>query len=991
MAAEEVATPSGNANREPTQPLEEASIFDVARHITSLLVRQQYLQQVCGDDDSLRARVESLLEVYDAEIAPVDDPFKLSSGSGHSSASEEVGSMVGQYKVVEQIGDGGFGVVFLAEQQQPLRRKVALKVLKPGMDTKQVVARFEAERQALALMEHENIARVLDGGETASGRPFFVMELVKGIPITQHCDKYNLSLRERLELFVPVCRAVQHAHQKGIIHRDLKPSNVLVANCDGRPVPKVIDFGVAKALGQQLTDRTLNTSYGGIVGTLEYMSPEQAECNTKDLDTRADIYSLGVLLYELLTGTTPLTRERLKEAALTEVLRLIREEDPPKPSTRISDSTDALATISAQRKLEPARLTKELQGELDWIVMKCLEKDRNRRFETANGLVRDIERYLHDELVEAGPPSSMYRLHKFVSKHRRFALASATVFLALIVGIVGTALGLLDAQAARRAEASRADGEREAKRMAEMRLIQVEKGIDLIGSVFVELDPLAEEAQGRPLRAILGDRLDRAASELLNGDTIGDPLVLSRLLDRLGQTYMGLGSGDRAEKLFAKSVEIRNALLGVNDPLTLESQHLLAVAQAATGHEQKAIDLLKKVHAGRVMILGEEHQDTLSTLYELGSGYARTGNTKEALRRLEEVHSLRLRQLGASHNLTLDANQMLSSVYLMDGRRSEAVDLAEKAWKARVAGYGDDHPLAIAAMANLAHIYQGAYRMRESLDLYQNARDKIVPKLGDSHPKTLAILRMLGHMLRVYKRTPEAITLLEQVRERELMVQGSHHPNTLTTSFHLALTYKDAGKLTTAFSLLQQAAEAVEKLKFEHSHAVLILDNLALCHEALTQYEQAEACRRKCLEQVIYPKDGPDSLKAATELIRIGSLSLLQKSSLKAEPPLRQALKIFENCPNAGEKLYAQSLLGTALADQSRYAEAEPLLLEAYQGMKNFSKEHPGQGTLPKGRRTNALTRLVLLYQEWQKPDLFIEWSRELESMRQDAPPSITP
>ena len=422
--------------------LDEAAIFDVARQITSVEVRQQYVQQVCGGDESLKVRVEALLQVHDSERSFLSPPERSTGGAATSLVSEGVGSIVGQYKLVEQIGDGGFGLVFMAEQQQPIRRKVALKILKPGMDTKQVLARFEAERQALALMEHENIARVLDGGEATSGRPYFVMELVKGIPITQYCDVHRLTLRERLSLFLPVCQAVQHAHQKGIIHRDLKPSNVLVAAYDGKPVPKVIDFGVAKALGQQLTNRTLITNFGGIIGTLEYMSPEQAEFNALDIDTRADIYSLGVLLYELLTGTTPLTRERLSQAAVTEVLRLIREEDPPKPSTRISDSKDSLASISAQRKLEPTRLTKEVRGELDWIVMKCLEKDRNRRYETANGIVRDIEGYLHDEVVKAGPPSLLYRWKKFVRRNRVLVSAAALVLSALLLGVLGTSIGL---------------------------------------------------------------------------------------------------------------------------------------------------------------------------------------------------------------------------------------------------------------------------------------------------------------------------------------------------------------------------------------------------------------------------------------------------------------------------------------------------------------------------------------------------------------------
>src|SRR5262249_53742926 len=304
------------------------------------------------------------------------------------------------YKLLQQIGEGGMGVVWMAEQTQPVQRKVALKVIKPGMDSRQVIARFEAERQALALMDHVNIARGFDAGTTEAGRPYFVMELVHGVPITRYCDDSHLTPRERLELFVPVCQAIQHAHQKGIIHRDVKPSNVMITLYDGKPVPKGIDFGVAKAIEQKLTERTLFTQYGTMVGTLEYMSPEQAEMSALGVDTRSDIYSLGVLLYELLTGSTPLTHKRFKGAAYPEILRIIKEEERPRPSTRLSDSGEALASISTLRKTEPAKLTKLMRGELDWIVMKALDKDRNRRYDTAGALAADVRRYLHDEPVQ---------------------------------------------------------------------------------------------------------------------------------------------------------------------------------------------------------------------------------------------------------------------------------------------------------------------------------------------------------------------------------------------------------------------------------------------------------------------------------------------------------------------------------------------------------------------------------------------------------------
>ena len=376
------------------------------------------------------------------------------------STGEGPGTVIGPYKLLEQIGEGGFGVVFLAEQSHPLRRKIALKVLKPGMDTRQVVARFEAERQALALMDHPNIARVFDGGATPTGRPYFVMELVKGVPITEYCDANHLSPRQRLELFVSVCAAVQHAHQKGIIHRDLKPNNVLVSRHDTTPVVKVIDFGVAKALGQVLTDKTLFTGIAQLVGTPLYMSPEQAGMSDLDVDTRSDVYSLGVLLYELLTGTTPFDKDRFRTVGYDEMRRIIREEEPARPSTRLSTLGQAAATVSANRGSDPKHLTRLIRGELDWVVMKALEKDRNRRYESASALAADLHRYLHDEPVQACPPSTLYRVRKFVRRNRGPVLAASLLVLALVGGIVGTTLGLVRATVAE-ARAVNEAGQRE--------------------------------------------------------------------------------------------------------------------------------------------------------------------------------------------------------------------------------------------------------------------------------------------------------------------------------------------------------------------------------------------------------------------------------------------------------------------------------------------------------------------------------------------------
>jgi tetratricopeptide (TPR) repeat protein len=410
--------------------------------------RRAFLDEACAGDPELRRRAEQLLRAHERpdslpEAAQTPGPTQDSAPAegrervGGSSVQAEVpGVVIGPYKLVQEIGEGGMGTVWMAQQAEPVKRLVALKVIKPGMDSRQVITRFEAERQALALMDHPNIARVFDAGTTDSGRPYFVMELVKGVPLTKYCDEHRLTPKERLELFIPVCQAIQHAHQKGIIHRDIKPSNVLVALYDGKPVPKVIDFGIAKATGQQLTEHTLVTGFGAVVGTLEYMSPEQAELNQLDIDTRSDIYSLGVLLYELLTGSTPLDKKRLHQAAMLEVLRLIREEELPRPSTRLS-TTDELPSVAANRGLEPKKLRGVVRGELDWIVMKALEKDRNRRYETANGFAMDIQRYLADEPVVAGPPSGWYRVRKFARRNRGRLTVAAGLMLALLVMTAG--------------------------------------------------------------------------------------------------------------------------------------------------------------------------------------------------------------------------------------------------------------------------------------------------------------------------------------------------------------------------------------------------------------------------------------------------------------------------------------------------------------------------------------------------------------------------
>jgi serine/threonine protein kinase/tetratricopeptide (TPR) repeat protein len=653
-------------------------VFDEALRRAAGPDRAHYLDEACGGDLELRRRVERLLRAV-AEAgsfleAPAQDP---SPTVDEPLVAERPGAVIGPYKLIEPIGEGGMGTVWMAQQTEPVKRLVALKLIKAGMDSKQVIARFEAERQALALMDHPNIAKVLDGGTTEAnahgqpsvgmglpsvgvGRPYFVMDLVKGVPITRYCDEHHLTPRQRLELFIPVCQAVQHAHQKGIIHRDLKPSNVLVALYDGKPVPKVIDFGVAKATGQSLTDKTLATGFGTIVGTLEYMSPEQAEINQLDIDTRSDIYSLGVLLYELLTGSPPFTRKELEKTGMLEMLRVIREKEPSKPSTKLS-TAEGLPTLAANRGTEPAKLTRLVRGELDWIVMKCLEKDRDFRYETALDLANDIQRYLHDQPVLACPPRLSYVVRKFVQRNRGLVAAVAAVLLVVLGGSAATTMAYLQADAAKRAEMTQRIEAEEAGAEARATL-------DFLTYDLLALDPDAEA--GSPNVTIL-ESLDAAAPKI-DRRLARQPRVEAAVRHVIGATYRFHGQPEKAWPHLERAVGLRRSVLGPDHPATLASSHHLANVLHRLGKLPEAEALCATVLESRRKQWPTGHEDIASSLALSGLILTDKGLPNEAEPLLREALDIFRTALPEGHWRTANVRSLLGGCLSAQGAYQEA-------------------------------------------------------------------------------------------------------------------------------------------------------------------------------------------------------------------------------------------------------------------------------------------------------------------------------
>ncbi|HKE25430.1 MAG TPA: serine/threonine-protein kinase [Bryobacteraceae bacterium] len=832
--------------------------------------------------------------------APRQDASTIADDSAaYAGDSEDIGG----YRLIRQLGEGGMGVVYHARQREPIRRDVALKVIKPGMDTKEVIARFDSERQALALMDHPNIARVFEGGTTPNGRPYFVMELANGVPITSYCGSNKLTVADRIRVFLPVCRAIQHAHQKGIIHRDIKPSNILVATHDGKPAPKVIDFGLAKALGHQLSDATAMTSLGTVVGTVEYMSPEQSDLMRHDIDTRSDVYSLGVVLYEVLTGDTPLGHDATAKTSQLEILRRIREEDPPAPSARV------------QRAGDSVRRAGLLRGELDWIVMKALAKDRALRYETVNGMLRDLERYLNGEPVEAGPPSAAYRVRKFICKYRTWlTAAAASAVLLLIAALVSIAMAV---------RAGRA--EREARAVSDF----LRQDLLSQGSAEKRRQAGAKPDPDLKMRTVLD-----SADAIISARFQQQPAVEASIRQAIGETYSDLGLYPQAQHQEERALELRLRVLGERSPETLETIEHLAHLYRRQGAYARAEELLTRVIGIRRRLGGEENPATLRMLNELAGLYGDQGKYSQAEPLFTHTLAIQSRVLGEDHPDTLETMNDLGVVYFEHkDPRAEALYLQALAGRRRV--LGEEHPSTLSTMNNLALQYRNQGRYAEAEQLSSRVWEIRKRILGQEHPLTLISASTVAALALDQGRYAEGERLFTHILEIQRRLLGEENPNTLLNMDLLVVVLRSERKFGQADPLSARVLEIERRvLGEEHPYTLNALSVQAALDHSEGKYPQAEVLYKKVIEargRVL----GRQHLVTLSSRNDLALLLYDEGKFSQAEAQSREALAGFQKSAPDHWRIYeSEAILGSSLLAQGKDEQAAPLLSSAHEGLK---------------------------------------------------------
>jgi eukaryotic-like serine/threonine-protein kinase len=903
---------------------------------------------------------------------------------------EGPGTRIGPYKLLQLIGEGGFGSVFMAEQEKPVSRKVALKIIKLGMDTRQVVARFEQERQALAILDHPNIAKVFDAGATETGRPYFVMELVKGDPIVEYCDKNNLSIQDRLELFAQVCNAVQHAHTKGIIHRDIKPSNILVSMQDGRPHTKVIDFGIAKATSSKLTEKTLFTEHRQLIGTPEYMSPEQAE-GSLDIDTRTDVYSLGVLLYELLTGTTPFSGKELRSAAYAEIQRIIREVEPPKPSTRLSANTDTIAGVAAKRHTEPKRLGTIVRGELDWIVMKALEKDRQRRYETANGLAMDVRRYLSGEAVVAAPPNASYRFKKFIRRNRVMVTAGSAVAFALLIGIVAFAWQAKVARDQRDLAVVAQEAEAEQRALAVTAVAETKKRADQLKQVsefqakmLKDIDPaqtgekLVEDIRARFDAALAKANVPEAQrtarsvtfakelDEVNSTDTAVEmidrtilkpaiaavdaqfkdqPVVDASLRHTLAELYKNIGQFGVAASLQEKALETRRSVVGEDDRDTMTALNNLGAILEAKGDMVKAEACYREALANRRRVLGENDLDTLTSMSNVGNFLREQGKFGEAEPLLRSALDGQRKVLGPKHRETLISTNTYGFLLIAQGKATEAEPYWREAYETGKRKFGPDDPDVLVWTNNMGGLLGSLGRHADSAPLYREAMDGARRVHGLEHPNTLTCMTSYASALMNLGRYAEAEALMREALAARRKTIGPDHPDTLQSMSNLGSLLRDQAKFDEAELILRDSMERRERtLGKEHPSSLVAVAMLGRLYSDQGKYAQAEAAYREMLDRSknVWGEDHPERLICYSNL---GGVLVLEEKFAEAEVCIRKSLeaRLRVSGPDHPETLNSMSQMARLLEKQGKTEEAEPMYRDALERIRRVrGDDHPG-------------------------------------------------